>query len=189
MFAFEKMQNIRGRLSTNDHVQRVLQWGTLASRIYFSPQVGYVYAFFFVTNVAVLLANTRYLPLGRGLTGFLETLLTLLFLFEVILRMVVVGDFNEYFRHRGNILDTTVCAVCIWLCLLHHAPEWEQQIDEILAQSLMLIRTLVQVIRAVALFKRQKSRENQDSIDFKMLEASSPVDGIGSSMDELYDYL
>eukprot|EP00397_Hematodinium_sp_SG-2012_P022118 GEMP01022898.1.p1 GENE.GEMP01022898.1~~GEMP01022898.1.p1 ORF type:complete len:169 (+),score=18.18 GEMP01022898.1:156-662(+) len=158
-------------------VQKVIHWGTIASRIYFSPQVAYVYGFFLVTNIAVLLASTtNLLDLGRGILVFLETILTLLFLFEVVLRMMVIGNFHAYFRNVGNVFDFVVCAICMWLCFLHHAPEWEQHVDEVFAESLLLVRTIVQVIRAFALYRRQKSRESQDAIDFTICDAGEEED-------------
>jgi len=147
----------------------VLHWGDIASRIYFSPKVAYVYGFFLCANILVLLANVSFLHLTRHTLVFLETVLTLLFLFEVVLRMVVISDMKTYCKSTANLVDIGICGVCVWFCLLHIAPDWEREIDEVFANSLLLFRTTLQILRAVVLYRRHSARALKDDVDFDSL--------------------
>jgi len=146
-----------------------LQWTEVAARIYYNPKVAYVYGFFLLANILVLLANVTVLHLPRHTLVSLETVLTLIFMFEVLLRMIVISDMGTYCRSTANLVDVGICGVCVWFCLLHHAPEWEREIDEVFANSLLLFRTLLQVARAVVLYRRHSARAAKDDIDFEML--------------------
>jgi hypothetical protein len=95
--------------------------------------------------------------------------LTLLFLFEVILRMVVISDVKTYCTNTANLVDVGICGVCVWFCILHHAPDWEREIDEVFANSLLLFRTALQTLRAVVLYRRHSARAAKDDIDFDSL--------------------
>lgn len=146
-------------------------------RLYYSRLTAYLYLgtlLLAACLLAITLGMDTPLKDAPGSLLFLECLVSLSMLMEVLLRAIALG--SEYFHSGTNILDTFVAAASVFLMFwaaphASKAHDYEVQKEDVeLSQSLVMARIMFQFIRVMLIAnharRSRQAKSSPDDLDF-----------------------
>ncbi|SCP06130.1 conserved Plasmodium protein, unknown function [Plasmodium ovale] len=149
----------------------------LANRLYYSKVTTYLYFFVILVNISILL-STFFANMVSKFVVVSEIFVILMLFVEVCLRLTTQG--SNYFYHFDGLFDVTVTTVCFLLLISSGdlkvfyqssvVKTKNREVEEIISQSLTVLRFSFQLFRTITLFMHYKRTEApSDNIDFSLL--------------------
>ncbi|CRG95804.1 conserved Plasmodium protein, unknown function [Plasmodium gallinaceum] len=149
----------------------------LANRLYYSKITSYIYFFVLLLNIFILI----YCFFTKILNKFVvcsEIFVIFMLFIEVCLRLITEG--SNYFYHFDGLFDVTVTIMCFLLLISSGdlkifnetsiVKTKNKEIEEIISQSLTVLRFSFQLFRTITLFMHHKrTKAPNDNIDFSLL--------------------
>ncbi|SOV82854.1 conserved Plasmodium protein, unknown function [Plasmodium reichenowi] len=150
----------------------------LASRLYYSKITTYIYFLVIILNLIILI-YTIFTNVLNKYVVCAEIFVIFMLFFEIFLRLLTEG--TSYFYHFDGLFDVTVSFIC--LLLLLNSGDFKifflenkivktnkKEIEEIISQSLTVLRFSFQLFRTITFFMHYKrTKLPTDNIDFSLL--------------------
>ncbi|CRH03852.1 conserved Plasmodium protein, unknown function [Plasmodium relictum] len=149
----------------------------LANRLYYSKITSYLYIFVLLLNVFILVYGFFTKILSKFIVCS-EIFVIFMLLIEVCLRLMTEG--SNYFYHFDGLFDVTVTFMCFFLLIssgdlkifyeTSTVKTKNKEIEEIISNSLTVLRFSFQLFRTITLFMHHKrTKAPNDNIDFSLL--------------------
>ncbi|SOV83018.1 conserved Plasmodium protein, unknown function [Plasmodium sp. gorilla clade G3] len=150
----------------------------LASRLYYSKITTYIYFLVIILNLIILI-YTIFTNVLNKYVVCAEIFVIFMLYIEIFLRLLTEG--TSYFYHFDGLFDVTVSFIC--LLLLLNSGDFKifflenkivktnkKEIEEIISQSLTVLRFSFQLFRTITFFMHYKrTKLPTDNIDFSLL--------------------
>ncbi|KYN95896.1 hypothetical protein PGSY75_1430000 [Plasmodium gaboni] len=150
----------------------------LASRLYYSKITTYIYFMVIILNLIILIYTIFTNVLNKYVVCAEIFVIFMLFI-EIFLRLLTEG--TSYFYNFDGLFDVTVSFIC--LLLLLNSGDFKifflenkivktnkKEIEEIISQSLTVLRFSFQLFRTITFFMHYKrTKLPTDNIDFSLL--------------------
>ncbi|SPJ12678.1 conserved Plasmodium protein, unknown function [Plasmodium sp. DRC-Itaito] len=150
----------------------------LASRLYYSKITTYIYFLVIILNLIILIYTIFTNVLNKYVVCAEIFVIFMLFI-EIFLRLLTEG--TSYFYHFDGLFDVTVSFICLLLLLnsgdfkiffleIKIVKTNKKEIEEIISQSLTVLRFSFQLFRTITFFMHYKrTKLPTDNIDFSLL--------------------
>ncbi|KAJ1610574.1 hypothetical protein OIY81_1983 [Cryptosporidium canis] len=141
---------------------------TIVKRLYYSEFSKYLYLGIFLLNILVLFTGLFNGQSGCKFSIFLETIITITLMFEVIIKLFLMR--NRFFNKANNIFDFVVALTCLSLLFLNGdiyrlltadttRLEDNQIVTDIFEQILTSSRFCLQVLRVFSIARLKGKTE------------------------------
>ncbi|ETB59727.1 hypothetical protein YYC_03134 [Plasmodium yoelii 17X] len=149
----------------------------LATRLYYSKITKYLYFFVIILNIYILM-TTIFTQMMSKFVVISEIFVIIMLLIEVLLRLTTQG--SRYFYHFDGLFDVIITIMCFLLLIssgdlkVFYADNTvktkKSEIEEIISQSLTILRFSLQFFRTITLFMHcKRTEEPVEKIDFSLL--------------------
>ncbi|CAD2093316.1 conserved Plasmodium protein, unknown function [Plasmodium vinckei lentum] len=149
----------------------------LATRLYYSKITKYIYFFVIILNIYILI-TTIFTQMTSKFVVISEIFVIIMLIIEVLLRLTTQG--SRYFYHFDGLFDVVITIMCFLLLISsgdlkvfyadNTAKTKKNEIEEIISQSLTILRFSLQFFRTITLFMHcKRTEEPVEKIDFSLL--------------------